>query len=44
MFKVLTICRNMSHHGFPDVFQLERIRESMMRRVAANGQQFEYLM
>jgi hypothetical protein len=22
MFKVLTICRNTSHHGFPDAFQL----------------------
>jgi hypothetical protein len=31
MFKVLTICRNMSHHGFPDPFQLERARESMMQ-------------
>jgi hypothetical protein len=48
MFKVLTICRNTSvetsHHGFPDAFQLERVRESMMRRVAANGQHFEQLM
>jgi hypothetical protein len=44
MFKVLTICRNTSHHGFPDAIQLERVRESMMRRVAANGQHFEQLM
>jgi hypothetical protein len=48
MFKVLTICRNTLHHGFPDAFQLERVRECMMRRlngyVAANGQHFEHLM
>jgi hypothetical protein len=47
MFKVLTICRNTSvetYHGFPDAFQLERVWESMMRRVAANGQHFEHLM
>jgi hypothetical protein len=52
MFKVLTICRNTSvetsHYGFPDAFQLERVRESMMRHltgcVAANGQHFEHLM
>jgi hypothetical protein len=52
MFKVLTICRNTSvetsHHGFPDAFQLERVREYMMRRlnecVAAKGQHFEHLM
>jgi hypothetical protein len=44
MFKVLTICLNTSYHGFPDAFQLERVRESMMRRVEANGQHFEHLM
>jgi hypothetical protein len=48
MFKVLIIYRNTSHHGFPDEFQLERVRESMMRRlngcVAALGQHFEHLM
>jgi hypothetical protein len=39
MFKVLTICRNTSvetsHHGFPDAFQLKRVRESMIRRAFA---------
>jgi hypothetical protein len=48
MLNVLTIGRNTSvetsHHGFPDAFPLERVRESMMRRVAANGQHFEHLM
>jgi hypothetical protein len=34
----------MLETGFPDAFQLERVRESMMRRVAANGQHFEHLM
>jgi hypothetical protein len=28
----------------PDAFQLERVREPMMRRVAANGQHFEHPM
>jgi hypothetical protein len=39
MFKVLTICRNTSvetsHHGFPDPFQLERVKESMMRQMVS---------
>jgi hypothetical protein len=42
MFKVLTICRNTSvetsHHGFPDAFQLERVRESVS--VAKEKQRF----